>query len=48
MPGDAGRFIVGVNKALEYLIKNEIVYHTSEGYIVYNRFFAIWLSSLVW
>ena len=37
-----------VNKALEYLIKNEIVYHTSEGYIVYNRFFAIWLSSLVW
>ena len=37
-----------INKALEYLIKNEIVYHTSEGYIVYNRFFAIWLSSLVW
>lgn len=35
-----------VNKALEYLISKEFVYRTSEGYIVYNRFFSIWLERL--
>lgn len=36
-----------VNKALEYLLNKEIVYHTSQGYIVYNRFLGIWLNTLV-
>ena len=36
-----------VNKALEYLLNKEIVYHTTQGYIVYNRFFGIWLNTLV-
>jgi beta-glucosidase len=36
-----------VNKALEYLLNKEIVYHTTQGYIVYNRFLGIWLNTLV-
>lgn len=36
-----------INKALEYLLNKEIVYHTTQGYIVYNRFFGIWLNTLV-
>ena len=35
-----------VNKALEYLINKELAYQTSQGYIVYNRFFGLWLKEL--
>lgn len=35
-----------VNSALKKLISNELVYKTSDGYIVYDRFLAIWLSRL--
>ncbi len=33
----------GVQRALDSLIRSEYVYRTDEGYIVYDRFFAIWL-----
>ena len=36
-----------VNKALEYLINKELVYHTPQGYIIYNRFFGFWLKKLM-
>ena len=36
-----------VNKALEYLINKELAYHTPNGYIVYNRFFGLWLKNLL-
>lgn len=32
-----------VNTALRSLINKEMVYKTQSGYIVYDRFFAIWL-----
>lgn len=32
-----------VNKALNYLLDNEFVYHYEEGYQVYDRFMALWL-----
>ena len=32
-----------VNTALKKLIDNELIYKTSSGYIVYDRFMAIWL-----
>ena len=32
-----------VNTALKRLISNELVYKTPEGYIIYDRFMAIWL-----
>lgn len=32
-----------VNSALKKLINNELIYKTSKGYIVYDRFMAIWL-----
>ena len=36
-----------VNKALEYLINKELAYQTSQGYIIYNRFFGLWLKELM-
>ena len=33
----------GVQRALDSLVRSEYVYRTDEGYIVYDRFFAIWL-----
>lgn len=35
-----------VKTALETLLEKELVYQTAEGYIVYDRFFAIWLKRL--
>ncbi|MBP8790898.1 MAG: ATP-binding protein [Breznakibacter sp.] len=35
-----------VNSALKKLIVNELIYKTADGYIVYDRFMAIWLSRL--
>lgn len=35
-----------VNSALRPLIKTEMVYRTEAGYIIYDRFFAIWLRFL--
>ncbi len=35
-----------VNVALKKLISNEIVYKSDKGYIVYDRFMALWLSGL--
>lgn len=32
-----------VQRSLEYLNKEEYLYHTDKGYIVYDRFFGIWL-----
>lgn len=33
-----------INKALQYLLSKELVYKSSKGYIVYNRFLGIWLK----
>lgn len=35
-----------INKALDYLLKNEFVYSYEEGYQVYDRFMSLWLSRL--
>ena len=35
-----------VKSALESLVEKELIYQTSEGYIVYDRFFGIWLKRL--
>ena len=32
-----------MNSALKRLIDREMVYKTADGYIVYDRFMAIWL-----
>lgn len=32
-----------VQSALKTLVAKEIIYHSAEGYQVYNRFFALWL-----
>ncbi len=34
-----------VNSALQKLLNNELIYKTDEGYIVYDRFMAIWLAN---
>jgi len=34
-----------VQRALQYLIDEEYIYHSDKGYIVYDRFFGIWLKS---
>lgn len=33
-----------VKRSLDYLIKEEYLYRTEKGYIVYDRFFSIWLK----
>lgn len=33
-----------INKALQYLLNKELVYKSSKGYIIYNRFLGIWLK----
>ena len=51
---NAGEFIAGyklkaassVNSALKKLINNELIYKSTAGYIIYDRFMAIWLSRL--
>ena len=35
-----------VKTALESLEKKELVYRTSEGYRIYDRFMALWLRQL--
>ena len=35
-----------IKSALEVLVEKELVYQTLEGYIVYDRFFSIWLKRL--
>ncbi len=35
-----------VKRAVEFLIDNEYIYHSDKGYIVYDRFMAIWLERL--
>lgn len=35
-----------IQRALQFLIDEEYLYHTDKGYIVYDRFFGIWLKSL--
>lgn len=35
-----------VKKALAALLDKDIVYHTVEGYIVYDRFLDLWLKRL--
>jgi len=35
-----------VNSALKKLLNNEMVYKTAEGYIIYDRFMAIWLENV--
>jgi len=35
-----------VRKALAALTDKDLVYHTTEGYIVYDRFFDLWLKRL--
>lgn len=35
-----------VNSALKKLLNNELVYKTAEGYIIYDRFMAIWLENV--
>ena len=35
-----------VKRAIDYLNDNEYIYPTEEGYIVYERFMAIWLQRL--
>lgn len=32
-----------VQRSMEYLLKEEYLYHTDNGYIVYDRFLSIWL-----
>ncbi|CDN31913.1 hypothetical protein BN938_1833 [Mucinivorans hirudinis] len=36
-----------VNSALKKLINNELIYKSADGYIVYDRFMAMWLSELI-
>ena len=33
-----------VQRALQYLMNEEYIYHSDNGYIVYDRFFALWLK----
>lgn len=35
-----------VQRSLEYLMKEEYLYRTDAGYIVYDRFFGLWLKQL--
>lgn len=35
-----------VQRSLEYLLKQEYLYRTDAGYIVYDRFFGLWLKQL--
>ena len=35
-----------VRKALTALVEKDLVYHTREGYIIYDRFFDLWLKRL--
>ena len=35
-----------VQRALSALVEEEYIYPTEKGYIVYDRFMAIWLRSL--
>ncbi len=35
-----------VNRALEYLLDKEFVMDTPKGYVVYDKFFALWLKGL--
>ena len=34
------------NRALQYLLENEYIYSTEQGYIIYDRFLAFWLRMI--
>lgn len=36
-----------VKTAIDKLIDRDIIYHTKNGYVVYDHFFAMWLKSLL-
>ena len=36
-----------VQRALDYLVKEEYVYQTENGYIVYDRFLGMWLANRI-
>lgn len=36
-----------VQRALEYLVREEYGYQTENGYIVYDRFLGMWLASRI-
>ena len=35
-----------IRKALAALVEKDLIYHTQEGYIIYDRFFDLWLKRL--
>lgn len=35
-----------VKSALDVLLDKDLVYHTPDGYIVYDRFLGLWLSRI--
>ena len=35
-----------VQRALQYLLENEYIYSTEQGYIIYDRFLAFWLRTI--
>ena len=35
-----------IRKVLNTLIEKDLIYHTNEGYIIYDRFFDLWLKRL--
>lgn len=35
-----------VQRSLEYLVREEYLYHDERGYIVYDRFFGLWLMQI--
>ena len=35
-----------VKRVIDFLKEKEYIYHTSEGYIIYDRFMAIWLQRM--
>jgi DNA-binding transcriptional ArsR family regulator len=34
-----------ISGAMQKLLKNELVYKSEEGYLVYDRFFSLWLEN---
>lgn len=38
--------VSSITRALNKMLENELVYKSEKGYIIYDRFFGIWLSKL--
>jgi len=36
-----------VKKSLQLLMEKDIVYHSAEGYMIYDHFFSLWLRRLL-